>query len=80
VVDHCLRSRNFVNLVSAGKQPSFQWLDIDPAVRHCTASAGVWQWASVGAGEPDVVMACAGDVPSDLPNAQSRPRRSTWWC
>ena len=64
VADHCLRSRNYVNLIIAGKQPSFQWLDIDAAVRHCTAGAGVWQWANVGVGEPDVVMACAGDVPT----------------
>ena len=64
VADHCLRSRNYVNLIIAGKQPSFQWLDIDAAVRHCTAGAGVWQWANVGVGVPDVVMACAGDVPT----------------
>jgi len=64
VADHCLRSRNYVNLIIAGKQPSFQWLDVDAAVRHCTAGAGVWQWANVGDGEPDVVMACAGDVPT----------------
>nr|MDP2192011.1 phosphoketolase family protein [Rhodoferax sp.] len=64
VADHCLRSRNYVNLIIAGKQPQPQWLDIDSAVRHCTAGAGVWQWANVGVGEPDVVMACAGDVPT----------------
>ena len=64
VADHCLRSRNYVNLIIAGKQPEWQWLDIDAAVRHCTAGAGVWQWASNDGGEPDVVMACAGDVPT----------------
>ena len=65
VTDHCLRSRNYVNLIIAGKQPSPQWLDMDAAVRHCAAGAGVWAWASNDdAGEPDVVMACAGDVPT----------------
>ena len=64
VADHCLRSRNYVNLIIAGKQPAPQWLDIDAAVRHCTAGAGVWPWASNDADEPDVVMACAGDVPT----------------
>ena len=64
VADHCLRSRNYVNLIIAGKQSEWQWLDIDAAVRHCTAGAGIWQWASNDAGEPDVVMACAGDVPT----------------
>ncbi|HEY8708054.1 MAG TPA: phosphoketolase family protein [Burkholderiaceae bacterium] len=68
VADHCLRSRNYVNLIIAGKQPAPQWLDMDSAVRHCTAGAGIWAWASHGAGdgtnEPDVVLACAGDVPT----------------
>ena len=64
VADHCLRSRNYVNLMIAGKQAEWQCLDIDAAVRHCTAGAGIWQWASNDAGEPDVVMACAGDVPT----------------
>jgi xylulose-5-phosphate/fructose-6-phosphate phosphoketolase len=64
VADHCLRSRNYVNLIVAGKQPEWQWLDIDAAVRHCTAGAGIWQWASNDAGDPDLVMACAGDVPT----------------
>ncbi len=68
VADHCLRSRNYVNLIIAGKQPAPQWLDIDAAVRHCTTGAGIWAWASNDAGEdasePDVVMACAGDVPT----------------
>jgi xylulose-5-phosphate/fructose-6-phosphate phosphoketolase len=65
VADHCLRSRNYVNLIIAGKQPAPQWLGIDAAVRHCTAGAGVWDWASNDGGvDPDVVMACAGDVPT----------------
>ena len=68
VADHCLRSRNYVNLIIAGKQPAPQWLDMDAAVRHCAAGAGVWDWASGDAGvgqvDPDVVMACAGDVPT----------------
>lgn len=68
VMDHCLRSRNYINLVIAGKQPEWQWLDMDAAVRHCTAGAGVWQWASTDAdadgNDTDVVMACAGDVPT----------------
>jgi len=64
VADHCLRSRDYVNLIVAGKQSEWQWLDIDAAVRHCTAGIGVWDWAGRGAEEPDVVMACAGDVPT----------------
>jgi xylulose-5-phosphate/fructose-6-phosphate phosphoketolase len=64
VADHCLRSRNYINLIVAGKQPEWQWLDIDAAVRHCTAGASIWQWASNGGENPDVVMACAGDVPT----------------
>ena len=64
VTDHCLRSRNYVNLIVAGKQPEWQWLDIDAAIRHCTAGAGIWDWAGTTADDPDVVMACAGDVPT----------------
>jgi xylulose-5-phosphate/fructose-6-phosphate phosphoketolase len=64
VADHCLRSRDYVNLIVAGKQPEWQWLDIDAATRHCTAGAGVWHWASNDDNDPDVVMACAGDVPT----------------
>jgi xylulose-5-phosphate/fructose-6-phosphate phosphoketolase len=64
VADHCLRSRNYINLIVAGKQPEWQWLDIDSATRHCIAGAGIWQWASNSAEDPDVVMACAGDVPT----------------
>lgn len=65
VTDHCLRSRNYVNVIVAGKQPSLQYLDMDAAVKHCTAGIGIWEWASNDQGsEPDVVMACAGDVPT----------------
>ncbi|MCY7348705.1 MAG: phosphoketolase family protein [Pyrinomonadaceae bacterium] len=65
VTDHCLRSRNYVNVIVAGKQPSLQYLDMDAAIKHCTAGVGIWDWASNDAGiEPDVVMACAGDVPT----------------
>lgn len=65
VTDHCLRSRNYINVIVAGKQPELQWLDMDSAVRHCTAGLGIWPWASNDqGGEPDVVMACAGDVPT----------------
>ena len=63
VADHCLRSRNYINVIVAGKQPEWQWLDMDAAVRHCSVGAGIWHWAS-DEGEPDVVMACAGDVPT----------------
>jgi xylulose-5-phosphate/fructose-6-phosphate phosphoketolase len=65
VTDHCLRSRNYVNVIVAGKQPSPQWLDMDAAIKHCTAGLGIWEWASNDeGGEPDLVMACAGDVPT----------------
>jgi xylulose-5-phosphate/fructose-6-phosphate phosphoketolase len=64
VTDHCLRSRNYINVIVAGKAPEWQWLDIDAAVQHCTIGAGIWHWASNDRGEPDVVMACAGDVPT----------------
>jgi xylulose-5-phosphate/fructose-6-phosphate phosphoketolase len=65
VVDHCLRSRQYVNVVVAGKHPAPQFLDIDAAIKHCTAGLGIWTWASNDDGsEPDVVMACAGDVPT----------------
>jgi xylulose-5-phosphate/fructose-6-phosphate phosphoketolase len=65
VADHCLRSRHYVNVIVAGKQPELQWLDMDAAVKHCTAGVGIWEWASTDQGaEPDVVMACAGDVPT----------------
>ncbi len=65
VTDHCLRSRNYVNVVVIGKQPAPQWLSMDEAVKHCTAGIGIWEWASSDNGaDPDVVMACAGDVPT----------------
>ena len=65
VMDHCLRSRHYVNVVVAGKHPAPQWLSMDAAVKHCTEGAGIWQWASNDSqSEPDVVMACAGDVPT----------------
>ena len=64
VADHCLRSRNYINLIVAGKQPAPQWLSMDEAIAHCTIGLGVWQWASNDAGKPEVVMACCGDVPT----------------
>ena len=65
VADHCLRSRNYVNVIVAGKQPQPSWLSMDDAIIHCTRGAGIWEWASNDAqGEPDVVMACCGDVPT----------------
>ncbi len=65
VTDHCLRSNNYINVIVAGKQPELQWLNIEEAIRHCTAGLGIWKWASNDEGfEPDVVMACAGDVPT----------------
>jgi xylulose-5-phosphate/fructose-6-phosphate phosphoketolase len=65
VADHCLRSRNYVNVVVAGKQPALNYLSIDDAIIHCTRGAGIWDWASNDdGGEPDVVLACCGDVPT----------------
>jgi xylulose-5-phosphate/fructose-6-phosphate phosphoketolase len=65
VTDHCLRSRNYVNVIVAGKQPAPVWLTMDEAIKHCTAGLGIWEWASNDkGGEPDVVMACCGDVPT----------------
>jgi len=65
VADHCLRSRNYVNVIVAGKQPQPQWLTMDAAVKHCTSGIGIWEWAGNDKGhEPDVVMACCGDVPT----------------
>ena len=65
VTDHCLRSRNYVNVIVAGKQPSPNWLTMEQAVLHCTRGIGIWDWASNDqAGEPDVVMACCGDIPT----------------
>lgn len=70
VTDRCLRSRDFINVIVAGKQPQLQWLSMDAAIKHCTAGIGIWEWASNDnrnndyQSEPDVVMACAGDVPT----------------
>ncbi|HTR47457.1 MAG TPA: phosphoketolase family protein [Verrucomicrobiae bacterium] len=65
VADHCLRSRHYVNVIVAGKQPALQWLDMKSAIEHCTSGIGIWDWASTDTGaEPDVVMACAGDIPT----------------
>jgi xylulose-5-phosphate/fructose-6-phosphate phosphoketolase len=65
VADHCLRSRHYVNVIVAGKQPQFNWLSMDEAVIHCTRGAGIWEWASSDdTGVPDVVLACCGDIPT----------------
>jgi xylulose-5-phosphate/fructose-6-phosphate phosphoketolase len=65
VADHCLRSRNYINVMVAGKQPCLDWLGMEDAVLHCTRGLGIWEWASsAGEGEPDVVLACCGDVPT----------------
>jgi xylulose-5-phosphate/fructose-6-phosphate phosphoketolase len=65
VTDHCLRSRHYINVIIAGKQPALQFLDIDAAIRHCSDGVGIWSWASNDQGaEPDVVLACAGDTPT----------------
>ncbi|ETB03699.1 phosphoketolase, partial [Mycobacterium avium subsp. paratuberculosis 10-5864] len=67
VADHCLRSRDYINVIVAGKQPALAYLDMDAAIAHCTRGLGIWDWAStarsIGA-EPDVVLACAGDIPT----------------
>jgi xylulose-5-phosphate/fructose-6-phosphate phosphoketolase len=64
VADHCLRSRHYVNVIVAGKQPSLNYLSMEEAVLHCTRGIGIWDWASNDGGDPDVVMACCGDVPT----------------
>jgi xylulose-5-phosphate/fructose-6-phosphate phosphoketolase len=64
VADHCLRSRHYVNVIVAGKQPALDYLPMDEAIAHCTRGLGIWEWASNGHGEPDVVLACAGDIPT----------------
>jgi len=65
VADHCLRSRNYVNVIVAGKQPALNYLSMDEAIAHCTRGIGIWDWASNDqGGDPDVVMACAGDIPT----------------
>ena len=64
VVDHCLRSRHYVNVIVAGKQPSLNYLSTEDAILHCTRGIGAWDWASNDEGDPDVVMACCGDIPT----------------
>jgi xylulose-5-phosphate/fructose-6-phosphate phosphoketolase len=64
VADHCLRSRHYVNVIVAGKQPQLNYLSMNDAILHCTRGIGIWEWASNDEGEPDVVMACCGDVPT----------------
>jgi xylulose-5-phosphate/fructose-6-phosphate phosphoketolase len=64
VADHCLRSRNYVNVIVAGKQPALTYLDMEQAIAHCTRGLGIWPWASSTDGEPDVVLGCAGDTPT----------------
>ena len=64
VADHCLRSRDYVNVIVAGKQPSLSWLSMEDAALHCARGLGIWEWAGSDDGEPDVVLACAGDVPT----------------
>lgn len=64
IADHCLRSRHYINLIVAGKQPAPQWMSADEAVAHCTAGLGIWEWASNDEGKPEVIIACSGDVPT----------------
>jgi xylulose-5-phosphate/fructose-6-phosphate phosphoketolase len=64
VADHCLRSRHYVNVIVAGKHPALDYLTMDEAIAHCTRGLGIWEWASNGDGEPDVVLACCGDAPT----------------
>ncbi|MEV8439626.1 phosphoketolase family protein [Actinosynnema sp. NPDC051121] len=64
VADHCLRSRHYVNVIVAGKQPALTYLDMPDAIAHCTRGLGIWDWAGTTEGEPDVVLACAGDIPT----------------
>jgi xylulose-5-phosphate/fructose-6-phosphate phosphoketolase len=65
ITDHCLRSRHYINVIVAGKQPALQYLDMDAAIKHCTLGVGIWEWASNDHDdEPDVVMGCAGDIPT----------------
>jgi len=65
ITDHCLRSRHYINVIVAGKQPALQYLDVDAAIKHCTLGVGIWEWASNDHDdEPDVVMGCAGDIPT----------------
>ena len=63
-MDHCLRSRDYVNVVVSGKQPTPTWLGMEDAVLHCARGIGIWDWASTDDGDPEVVLACAGDMPT----------------
>ena len=74
VADHCLRSRHYVNVIVAGKQPALTYLSMDEAIAHCTRGLGIWPWAGHdGDGEPDVVLACAGDIPTLETAGRGRP-------
>jgi xylulose-5-phosphate/fructose-6-phosphate phosphoketolase len=64
VTDHCLRTQNYVNVIVSGKQPTPSWLGMDDAILHCARGIGIWPWASSDDGDPDVVMGCAGDIPT----------------
>jgi xylulose-5-phosphate/fructose-6-phosphate phosphoketolase len=64
VADHCLRSRHYVNVIVAGKQPALNYLSMEDAILHCTRGIGIWEWASNDEGDPDVVVACCGDIPT----------------
>src|SRR5262249_31001044 len=64
VANHCLASHDYVNVIVAGKQPALSWLDMESANLHCARGVGLWEWAGTEDGEPDVVLACAGDVPT----------------
>src|SRR3989440_5292921 len=75
VGDHCLRSRNYINVVVAGKQPATTYLDIDDAALHCARGLGIWDWAGNDDGEPDVVLAAAGDIPTQEVLAAGEPPR-----
>ena len=76
VADHCLRSRHYVNVIVAGKQPALQYLSIEDAILHCTRGRDIWEWASTDEGsEPDVVLGCAGDVPSSRRSPRRHPAR-----
>ena len=73
VADHCLRSRDYINVIVAGKQPAPTWLDMDDAALHCARGLGIWDWACNDDGDPDVVLAAAGDVPTLEILAADRP-------
>jgi xylulose-5-phosphate/fructose-6-phosphate phosphoketolase len=78
-MDHCLRSRHYVNVVIAGKHPAPQWLTMDAAVKHCTQGIGIWRWASNDQDlAPDLVIACCGDVPTPETLAAVAIMREPW--